>query len=114
MGPKEFQALLTSFQLPVLTQVPDVHLLKTAYDPDTAAPVLPPFLAILGCVGAESTDLGRPLQASIASLVRKGPPPPLTFKGFTMISIGSSQGNKANQCEKVRNFPERPQNSCHP
>lgn len=62
MGPRESQALLTSFQLPPLTRVPDVPLLKTACDPDTAAPLLPPFLAILDCVGSrKSTDLGRPL-----------------------------------------------------
>lgn len=53
IGPRESQALLTSFQVPPLTLVPGVPLLKTGCNVDTVALVLPPFLATLGCVRLE-------------------------------------------------------------
>ncbi|XP_036078459.1 uncharacterized protein LOC107520381 isoform X3 [Rousettus aegyptiacus] len=75
-GPRESQALLTSFQLPPLTQVPDIPLLKTAYDPDTAAQCSLPSLLFLAVSGQKENTPGQATSSLYCLIGKKRTPRP--------------------------------------
>lgn len=106
-GPREPQALPTSFQLsphpgPWCSSPP-----RLAMKWNAATPVVLPLLATLGRVEVQRAQTWRvpsPPKPPFNSSLKEDPPP---FKGFTKISTGSSQGSdKVNQCEKFTKIPE--------
>lgn len=104
-GPRESQALLTSFQLPPLTRVPDIPLLKTAYDPDTAAQCSLPSLLFLAVSGQKENTPGQATSSLYCLIGKKRTPRPRPLRvSLWFLLEAAKEITKLTNVRKLESF----------